>query len=209
MRYEFITALNRQLDTRYGARCRETWQFEPVIYWQDQIYDTAWEAWRRHAQLKETGDFEHTCVRFSHKVQAQIAHARRTTADVMIWLDSDVIQTHSFTPEDLEPVLPQGDELCTFLSRAPVKYSETGWIAYNTRHPRFKEFMRRLEDMYLSHEIWSLAQWHDAYVWDHCRVRGAYAARSLLAKPKTKEPMRDSELGAWFHHLKGARKVQP
>lgn len=208
MHYEFITTVTDQLWQAYASRTIPTWQHQPVTYWQGQIQEPAWEAWRSAARQREGRTFEQTCVRFSHKVQAQIWHSRLTQADYMIWLDADVAQLRTISQEELAAVMPGPADLCTFLDRQPVKYAETGWIAYNMRHPRIKEFFRRLEDVYLTQEIWSLAQWHDAFVWDHVRQRGRYPARNLLHNARSSEPFDHSDLGGVWRHYKGQRKAR-
>jgi hypothetical protein len=75
-------------------------------------------------------------------------------------------------------------------------------------HPRLKEFLRRLEDMYLNREIFGLEQTHDGFVWDHIRRRGNYPGRNLLHKAKSSEPFDDSDLAAYFRHHKGQRKAR-
>lgn len=207
MRYEIITSLNTALHKQYAQRSMRTWQTDATIYWQDDLRDPRWELWRTAAGMRETARFEHTCVRFSYKVQAQIEHLRSSQADYVIWLDADVVQHAEYTEDQIMMLLPGADHLCTFLDRQPVKYAETGWIAYNMAHPRLKEFVRRLEDIYLTREIFSLAQWHDAFVWDHVRERGNYPARNLLHNARSSEPFDSSDLGAFFRHHKGPRKA--
>jgi hypothetical protein len=206
MHYEFITTVNQTIWDQYGQRSVGTWQTQPRIYWQGDLIDSRWDHWRQRARTDETGRFERESVRFSHKVQAQIHHTRQSQADWVIWLDADVKQHTPYTDKELEAVLPGPDDMCTYLSRSPHKYAETGWIAYNRRHPRLKEFMRRFEDIYLTGEIFTLTQTHDAWVWDWILTRGRYPARSLLHKPRSAEPFDDSDLAQWFRHYKGQRK---
>jgi hypothetical protein len=206
MRYEIITALNTRLHTQYAHKSMNSWQDLPVIYWEGDLIDPRWNLWRTAAKMHETGRIERECVRFSHKVQAQIHHSRQCRADYMIWLDADVVQHAEYTEQEFLSLMPADDELCTFLDRQPVKYAETGWIAYNMHHPRLKEFMRRLEDIYLNREIFTLKQTHDAFVWDYIRQRGNYPGRNLLHKAKSSEPFDDSDLAPWFRHHKGQRK---
>ena len=179
MRYEIITACNQILHAQYANKSIKTWQTTPIIYWQGDVIDPRWDQWRTMARGYETGRFERECVRFSHKVQAQITHMRKSTADYVIWLDADVVQHTEYTDQQFEALLPDAEHLFTYLDRSPVKYAETGWIAYNMAHPRLKEFLRRLEDMYLTHELFGLEQTHDAFVWDHIRKRGNYPGRNL------------------------------
>lgn len=208
MRYEIITACNQTLHSQYAAKSIATWQHTPIVYWQGDVIDPRWDQWRTMARGYETGRFERECVRFSHKVQAQITHMRRSTADYVIWLDADIVQHTEYSEQQFQDLMPGPDELFTFLDRQPVKYAETGWIAYNMSHPRLKEFLRRLEDMYMNREIFGLQQTHDAFVWDHIRQRGNYPGRNLCTNPKAAEPFEHSDLKQFFKHHKGPRKAQ-
>ena len=162
MRYEIITSCNQTLHRKYAEKSIATWQDTPIIYWQGDLIDPRWDHWRTLARDYETGRFERECVRFSHKVQAQITHMRKSTADYVIWLDADCKQLAPYTDQEFLTLMPNPDELFTFLDRSPHKYAETGWIAYNMHHPRLKEFLRRFEDIYLTREIFGLEQSHDA-----------------------------------------------
>jgi len=208
MRYEIITSVNSELWRQYAQRSMKTWQRDPIVYWEADrtTLDPVWERWRGAARPRETSRLAHQCVRFSHKVQAQIEHTRSSTADYVIWLDADVVQLQEISDQQLQDLMPAESELFTFLDRQPTKYAETGWIAYNMHHPRQKEFVNRLEDMYLTGEIFSIPEWHDAYVWDYVRQRGRYPGRSLLTKTRTSDPFGESELAPWFQHHKGQRK---
>jgi hypothetical protein len=209
MHYEIITSCNVELHRKYAQKSMRTWTTDPVIYWQEsqQHRDPRWDMWRTAARMRETGRFAQECVRFSHKVQAQIQHIRSSSADYVIWLDADVVQHSDYTPQQFAALMPAETELFTFLDRQPYKYAETGWIAYNMRHPRLKEFVNRLEDIYMTRELFSLEQFHDAFVWDHVRRRGNYPARNLLHNPRSSEPFDDSDLAPYFRHHKGQRKA--
>jgi hypothetical protein len=208
MRYDIITSVNTDLWKQYAQKSMKTWQRDPTVYWEADVdhRDPRWELWRSAARMRETGRLAQESVRFSHKVQAQIAHIRSSNADYVIWLDADCKQLEPISDEQLQTLMPAESELFTFLDRSPHKYAETGWIAYNMHHPRLKEFVNRLEDMYLTREIFSLEQFHDAYVWDHIRKRGNYPGRNLLHNPRSIEPFDDSDLAPWFQHYKGQRK---
>jgi hypothetical protein len=94
-----------------------TWTTDPVIYWQEsqQHRDPRWDMWRTAARMRETGRFAQECVRFSHKVQAQIQHIRSSSADYVIWLDADVVQHSDYTPQQFAALMPAETELFTFL----------------------------------------------------------------------------------------------
>jgi hypothetical protein len=208
MRYEIITAINHKLHSAYGNKSLATWQTKPIIYWEGDLIDPRWDHWRQVAKSKEGKSFELTTVRFSHKIQAQIHHIRQSSADYVIWLDADVVQHTEYTQDQLIDLLPTGDEMISYLNREPVKHSETGWIAYNMQHPRIKEFMRVLEDVYLTQVIFSLKEWHDAFVWDYVRKRGNYPGRNLCRNNRAAEPFEASDLKEFFKHHKGPRKAQ-
>jgi hypothetical protein len=208
---DIVTSSNDAIDQAYGGLARQTWQWPARVYTDSELdQDPVWREWRGQARPRETARLEHTTVRFSYKVQAQIRHYRSRSDKYMIWLDTDVRQTRPVTPGEWLALMPWGTESITFLDRQPHKYAETGWVAYR-RDPVTDHFMRELEAWYLDHRLWSLAQWHDAYVWDHVRQLLSVPSRSLA--PAMVQAVQDSniwprsELATWSEHHKGRRKL--
>jgi hypothetical protein len=208
MRYEVITSCNADLWSRYAERSIPGWQHQPRIYWEsDQDWqDPRWDRLRAQTQHAETPRLSHQYRRFTWKVQAQIHAIRNSSADYVIWLDADVVQTQLFTPESWQAVMPAADHVATFLNRQPVMYAETGWIAYNCTHAGTRPFVNALEEIYLSQRIFDIKQWHDAFVWDHVRQQTQTPMRNILSRARTDDPFAHSDLADYFCHHKGPRK---
>ena len=209
MRYEVITSCNSNLWAEYAQRSIPGWQYQPRIYWESDAdwQDPRWDQLRAQAEPAETPRLHHQYRRFTWKVQAQIHAIRNSTADYVIWLDADVVQTQEITPDQLQTLMPSADHVATFLSRQPWMYAETGWIAYNLAHPDTRPFINALEEIYLSRRIFDLEQWHDAFVWDHVRQATTTPMRNILPRPRTGDPFGQSDLGSHFAHHKGPRKA--
>ena len=213
MRYEVITSCNHQLWAQYAMRSIPDWCFAQSVmaqvYWEHETtwQDSRWDRFRQQAQQRETARFQHTVCRFSWKVQAQIHAIRNSTADYVIWLDADVVQTQPITDDQIMMLLPGADHVATFLDRQPRKYAETGWIAYNLHHAQTRPFINAVEEIYLSQRIFDLEQWHDAFVWDHVRQQTQTPMRSLLHNNHTNDPFAHSDLAQHFQHHKGPRKA--
>jgi hypothetical protein len=208
MKYEIITTLNQKPESE-SLNCTATWptwQHRPTVYWESdpKLTDPVWAQWRETAALRESGRSAQHTVRFSRQAQAQIRHLRSSTADYVIWLDADVSQHQQITDSELQSLMPAESELCTFLTAAPGP--EPSWIAYNMRCARLKQFVNRLEDMYLTQEIFSLSDRHAAAVWDHCRQRGNYLSRSLQNTKTQSNSFSKSELAPWFRQHSGQKK---
>lgn len=211
---EVITALNNQIWESYASVSLASWPWPVTIYREEEQVAPAWDEWRTHAKQMEDGSFKRSAVRFSHKVQAQIHALRNSQADIVIWLDADVEFFRVPTDEELKAVLPHDDEAVTFLDRSAVMvenslgmHAETGWLAWNRRHPAVEEFLLRWERIYLDNLLWSLPQWHDAWVWDWLRRLTALPARSISQNSTNSNVWPDSLLGAWSFHHKGPRKT--
>jgi len=142
----------------------------------------------------------------SRRAQAQIRHLRSSSADYVIWLDADVSQHQQITDLQLQSLMPSESELCTFFSAGLDQSREPSWIAYNMRATRLKQFVNRLEDMYLTQEIFSLSDQHRTGVWDHCRLRGNYLSRSLQNTKTHSNSFSKSALAPWFRQPSGLKK---
>ena len=156
----------------------------------------------------ETGNsYLWNSVRFSHKIFSQAHAARTVAADVMFWFDGDTLTLKPVTEADANTFLPEGS-FCSYLGR--VTYSECGFIGYDMKNPHFQEFMKRMEDMYISGSIYDLHQWTDCHVFDKVReemeAEGKITNHNLNRKDVRGHPFVNSVLGDFIDHLKGRRK---
>jgi hypothetical protein len=92
------------------------------------------------------------------------------------------------------------------------KYSECGLYSMNLHSPAVQNFLREFQRMYDDAEtgIFTLAEWHDSFVFDAVRTKFRNQLRELnwsqgIVKGEG-HPLINSEWGAYLDHLKGARK---
>ena len=95
----------------------------------------------------------------------------------------------------------------SYLGRDRYPYSECGFLGFNATHPRIADFFQRMRALYLTGEIFSLAEWHDSWLWDHVRwefERTGIRFRNISgAASGAEHPFVNCGLGEFFDHLKG------
>lgn len=151
--------------------------------------------------------FKWDAVRFAHKVYSVFDAAKTSLSDYLIWMDADMVCHSSITTERL-------DELCTadlcYLGRQG-KYSECGLYAMNLHSNDIRKFLQLFQDYYDSAEtgIFTLAEWHDSFVFDAVRQIVPVNSRDWSSHLITGEghPLINSEWGTYLDHLKGSRKT--
>jgi hypothetical protein len=152
--------------------------------------------------------FKWDAVRFAHKVYAIFDCARTTDADILLWMDADMICHSPITKETILRLCPAEKDLC-FLGRKG-KFSECGLYSMNLRSPAVQEFLKRFQAMYDNAEdgIFKLAEWHDSFVFDAVRNYARTNELDWSGHLITGEghPLINSEWGAYLDHLKGKRK---
>jgi len=209
MATHIITAVNQQLWQDYAEKTIKTWQFTHDIWWEEQHQDTAWAKWRRRHQGRpdEGTSFAKTCLRFSHKVEAQIHAIRTSPARYIVWLDADVEQINEITMQQWALWLPPQGAACTYLGRRE-QYPETGFVIWDREHDFTEFFCSAWENLYLTDQVWDLEQWHDAWVWNWLSESIELPRWSLTTVVERGEAFGLSSLSPYFKHLKGPRKYQ-
>lgn len=161
------------------------------------------------SRRKDAGKgFKWDAIRFAHKVYAIFDCARKTDADVLVWMDADTICHSPVSIETLTRLIPNNKDLC-FLGRKG-KYTECGLYSMNLRSPAVKLFLERFQQMYdhAEHGIFDLAEWHDSFVFDAVRTSMKLNELDWSSHLISGEghPLINSEWGAYLDHLKGDRK---
>lgn len=134
------------------------------------------------------------------------AHAASCASfgDVIVWLDGDVLTTSQAPGSFVEDTLGDAD-LC-YLGRKDY-HSELGFWACRVNAGGLS-FLQSLADMYRRDKVFELAEWHSAWVFDHCR--SIHELQGLKVKNLTPgghgHVWFQSSLGNFSDHLKGARK---
>lgn len=159
--------------------------------------------------------FKWHAVRFAHKVYAIFDCARNTDADILIWMDADMVCHSPISIDVIRRLIPAEKDLC-FLGRKG-KYSECGLYSMNLRSPNVQTFLKEFQRMYDDAEngIFRLDEWHDSFVFDAVRNKFPqmkqldWAADLSDLRPHKGSslgeghPIINSEWGEYLDHLKG------
>tara|TARA_R110000868_G_scaffold184027_1_gene425451 strand:- start:205 stop:987 length:783 start_codon:yes stop_codon:yes gene_type:complete len=153
-------------------------------------------------------EFKYQAVRFAHKVYAIFHAARHATTDWLIWMDADMVCHSPMTAKKLNEFFPDSSDLC-FAGRSR-KFTECGLYGMHVTEPAVQAWLADFQHMYDDAEsgIFTLAEWHDSYVFDAVRQRHALRELDWTGHLNMGEghPLINCEWGAYIDHLKGERK---
>lgn len=127
--------------------------------------------------------------------------------EIMVWFDIDVVFTAAIPKNFVEGLI--GDADCVYLGRPP-KHSELGFWAVRLS-PKTRVFLEALSDVYREDEIFTLREWHSAFVFDAVR-KACEETDGLISKNLTPgghgHVWPGCPLGQYSKHLKGKRKSE-
>lgn len=155
--------------------------------------------------------FRWDAIRFSHKIYSVCHAAKNTDADVLFWMDADMVCHTPITTQFIDSQVPAGVGIA-FLGREK-KFTECGLYAMNLRDPITQEWLKEFQLAYDSGRLMTMAEWNDCWVFDETRkeVQSKHPAwRQLnwsagLIKGEG-HPLINTAWGAYLDHLKGKRK---
>jgi hypothetical protein len=233
MRFHAVTTFNRAGLELYGRRMMETF----VTHWPAEVGLTAYaEGWSpaeapngvtvlsllasspwlgdfktRHADRAAADaarGYRFDAVRFSHKVAALCHAAANADAQYLIWLDGDIVTHSPILLMDLRELAPGKDEWIAWLRRRRM-YPECGFYIIDLDHPLHADTLGRFERMYTEDLLYKLPEWHDSFVLQEVVKEAGVGQKSLSGRfENAGHPLINGPLGAWFDHLKGARKTK-
>ena len=152
--------------------------------------------------------FKWDAIKFSHKVYAIFAAAKQTDADVLIWMDADIVCHTPMPLEFLDKFIPEDKDIC-FLGRKD-KFSECGFYSLNLKSKNTQVFLKKFQTFYDDAEngIFQLEEWHDSFVFDAVRKTLKLNEFDWSSNLITGEghPFINTDLGKYLDHLKGKRK---
>ena len=159
-------------------------------------------------KINVSNNYRYDALRFSFKPFSiyQSLDYIPQDLDFLVWTDADLRCKRKFSFKDIEPFIPNSDELMTYLGRKNF-YSECGFLGFNLRHQQFRNFVNRIIEIYTTGEIFSLQEWHDSWIWDH--VRQEFEEKNILFRNisgkayEHHHPFINSGLEKFFDHLKG------
>ena len=140
-------------------------------------------------------------------------------SDFLIWLDADIKTAKPISHEFLNTLVDK-EKYTSYLGRSHVKkenvrYTETGFIIFNTNHPMHPNFWEKIDQMYLGGDLFKLNSWTDSHVFDEVRTN-LEKEENLLNVNISNFGIKDvgneshvfvaSILGDYMDHKKGVRK---
>jgi len=152
--------------------------------------------------------FKWDAVRFAHKVYSIFHCAENCDAEILIWMDADMICHSPMSENILDTLIPKSIDL-GFLGREG-KFSECGLYSMNLSSIRIKKFLNQFQHFYDDAEngIFQLDEWHDSFVFDavrklHPLIESDWSKGLIKGEG---HPLINSPWGAFLDHLKGKRK---
>ena len=161
--------------------------------------------------------FKWDAVRFANKVYAVFdAVDRLQNNNWVVWMDADTFVHNAITYEQFEDLLPN-NKWITYVGRGKGSqtWPECGFYGLNVQNKTCKSFLNEFKRMYdeADNGIFKLIEWHDSFVFNEVLkgMRHQYPDINDLSGHLVKgegHPLINTELGAYFDHLKGDRKDQ-
>jgi len=161
---------------------------------------------------------------FAYKAFAWIHACRTLDVDQVIYLDADSVTYRPITHEWLDNILKE-DELVAYIGVTMSKgkwagtnkqHADSGLYWFNTRHPFSKTFIDRYENIYVSREVNTdkerFPKPNDAYVLADCvtdALENNVKIVDFHPERTAHSPLKETILGRYFRHFKGARKKDP
>ena len=147
--------------------------------------------------------FRYDAYKFSKKVFAIELIAHQIHKGRLFWVDADTL-THDTVPHDMFERLLPSDFALSCLSRQGY-HSECGFVGYNLNQAACHNFIGAFSAVYETEAVFSLAEWHDSWVFDYIRNKLMIRTYGIPHRSKG-HPFINSELGRYMDHLKGKRK---
>ncbi len=170
---------------------------------------------------KFVDDFRFNVFRFAHKVYAIDQALRNVKTKYLIWLDAD-IKTYKKIPLTFLKTLVDDELYMSYLGREnnpieELRYSECGFLIFNTSHIIHSSFWQDMMKMYDGGQLFLEKEWHDSYIFDVVRknLEKTKKLKNINISDFGLVNLKDSEhvfvlsvLGKFMDHKKGNRKTQ-
>ena len=158
--------------------------------------------------LDIAGDVSKQIIRWSFKGMMQIHHLLQTHSefDFIIYIDADTVFTKNICLDELLSLLPAEEQILSAVFRGDInKYTETGWIAWNTKHRNFKNWVNLYSDGWNNHIYEKLSAYHDCAIFDWVCAEFPKSDFKNLSGGGD-HGFNSGELGKYLDHKKGIRK---
>ncbi len=161
--------------------------------------------------IEKMSGYRSDVVKFSKKAFVLAREIRNSDQKYLIWLDADVVTLRSLTLKNISEICGCEDEIifCSYLRRYGM-HTESGFLAFNLKHPLRMDFCDRYESIYRSGAVFHLEGWTDCHVLDAVRTYlisfGYEDCFREIPSLTSNHPFVNSSLSLFMDHLKGDRK---
>lgn len=200
-----VTSMSAAGYELYGRRFVQTahhWPVPVTVYSEDDL-PIPYRPFLDMAPLPEdtTDDYRFQAKKFSYKVFCILDSAK--VGGKLIWIDADTVAFRRIPQVFLESLLPKGKWIA-YLGRERM-HSECGFVIYDC--DKLGAFFDAWRGLYVTGELFKLAEWHDSFVFDYLREKMKIPSENISGPGKTAHhPFINSPLGKYLDHMKGARK---
>lgn len=154
-------------------------------------------------------DYQLDSIRWCHKVYAVEAAAEYSDADILIYVDADIVCFQDMPLAFLNGLMPDWADI-GYMPRKRM-YSECSFVLYRIKRPEVRNFIKEHSSYYTNDKVFSLPRWTDCHIFD--RLVQEYTRDKRLkfynlneGIPDSMHPFINGPLGGYMDHLKGARK---
>lgn len=216
MKIEIVTTFNNIIFKKFANQFVSSYNlpFQLTIYNEDQnMFDLIPECKKfvERNKHRKPKSFLYDGVRFCFKPYAFTHAILNSKADGLICLDADTVFYNSFDSEFVENRIHKENSMMSYLGRGKNTYSECGFLYFNLKHPKIKEYAIEIKHMYDNDLIYNEKEQHDSYIWDLVRVKFEKkfdVQNNNLGDNKKGHVQKRSFLSGYFHHNKSELKKQ-
>lgn len=160
---------------------------------------------------------------FAYKAFAWVHACQNIDVDQIIYLDADSVTYRPITHDWLNDILPE-DKIAAYMgvtmnkgkwAGSNIQHADTGIYWFNRRHSYAETFVKRYHNIYLSREVNNRDRFpkpNDAYVFADCVIdaeQNGVGNVDFHPQRTAHSPLKETILGKYFRHFKGARKKDP
>ena len=157
--------------------------------------------YKNNINFKEGYDYEFDAVRFCH-VPFSLIEAHNTIKErYLISIDADVVIREKI-PEDFFPSLIRKGCVTHYLSRAPRKHMESGFIIWDTHHPDYQAWWDKYKQLYEDDGVFDIFEgWTDCHAFDY--VNEGFPSHKIATR-QSHDVWAVSPLQKYLAHNKGS-----
>ena len=149
-----------------------------VIYSEDLLeckttHLTLQEDFVKRNSHRPNNNFKYDAVRFCYKPYAVcqcVDDYVYEEHDRLLWIDADTHFLKDITEQWITDNLDEGGAMLNYFGR-PNYHSETGLLLFNLRHTQIIDYLREIQRLYDTDELYMLKEWHDSFIWDSVRTQ--------------------------------------